>query len=62
MKNRKDGKMFITTVSDILAALTAVMKQVGIILQANVFKVTSKTISESTAQNVGNGYMHGKVG
>ena len=46
----------------ILFARIAVMRQAGIILQATVFKVILKTISESIAQSVGNEFMPVKVG
>ena len=62
MKNRKDGKMFSITDLDIRLARIAAMRQVGIILQANVFKATLKTISESIARSVGNVFMLVKAG
>lgn len=43
-------------------ARIAAMRQVGIILKANVFKVTLKTISESIARSVGNVFMLVKAG
>lgn len=46
----------------ILLALTAEMKLDGIIRQAIDRSLISKTTNGRTAQSVGNGYMHGKVG
>ena len=62
MKNRRDGKMFFITGLDTRLVRIAAMKQVGIIPQANVFKVILKTISASIARNAGNEFMHARVG
>lgn len=62
MKNRRDGKTFSIMDLVILLALTAEMKLDGIIRQATDRSLISKTTNGRTAQSVGNGYMHGKVG
>ena len=54
--------MFPVADLDIRLARIAAMRQVGIILQANVFKVTLKTISESIVQSVENVFMLVKAG
>jgi len=54
--------MFSITGLGIQFARIAVTRHVGIILQANVFKATLKTISESIARSVGNVFMLVKVG
>lgn len=47
---------------DTRLALTVAMRQAGIILQANVFKVTLKTISVNIVQSAEDGFMRVRVG
>ena len=54
--------MFIIMGLDIQPVLTVEMKLDGIIRQATDRSLISKTTNGRTAQSVGNGYMHGKVG